>query len=206
MAIRYYNIDNKQYPSVTSVIGAKPNPSLEKWRQTMGEDVADFESKRCAKRGEETHSIIENYIRGTPHTIFNLLPNALFNNMKRYIDSIGDIDMLEDVVYSHKLKLAGRVDCIADYNGLLSVIDFKTSNKKQWQPKTTHLIQCTAYAMCFEEMTGKEVKQLVIITASEEGTYNCFIKEKSKKYTTLLSEYIEYFYNNYGENNEQINE
>lgn len=199
--MRYYDVDGVAYASVTTVLNCKPNYGLEKWRKQLGEDVADYETKRCAKRGSETHSLIESHLTGTIPTVSNLLPNALFNIMKPYIDMIGEVKIIEGRLYSDELRLAGTTDCIGYYNDVLSVIDFKTSNKHKENPNEKYMMQCSAYALMYEEMYGEEINQLVIINGSEDGGVISFVRDK-EKYIPKLKEYVNYFYNMMENNNE----
>ena len=128
---RFYNINGTNYPSVTSVLGVRKKIELQQWRDRIGDDVANWEMGRAARRGTATHNLIENYIKNEPLTEKSVLPLGLFKIMKPYIDQIQNIHCLETVLYSNKYKLAGQVDCIAEYNGKLSVIDFKTANKER---------------------------------------------------------------------------
>ena len=199
--MRYYDVEGQAYASVTTVLNCKPNYGLQKWRKDLGEDVADFETKRCAKRGSETHELIEAYLTSSIPTMNNLLPIALFNIMKPYIDMISDVKIIEGRMYSDKLRIAGTTDCIGYYNDILSVIDFKTSNKHKEYPNEKYMMQCTAYALMYEEMYGEEINQLVIINGSEDGGVISFVRNK-EKYIPKLKEYINFFYNMMENNNE----
>jgi genome maintenance exonuclease 1 len=104
-------------------------------------------------------------------------------------------------LYSKQLTLAGQVDCIAEYNGKLSVIDFKTANKErndEWNKN--YYMQCSAYAVMYEELFGTSIDQIVILMASEDGAARAFIKEK-KDYLEDLKNEIQYFYDNYNKEN-----
>ena len=129
--LRYYDVDGKNYASVTQVVNHKGSVGLQIWRDKLGHDVADFEMKRCAKRGSDTHKLIEDYLNGNQLQDEQVLPRGLFNLMKPHLDNLSG-SVLESKVCSHKLKIAGTVDCVAvDKNtDKLTVVDFKTSNKK----------------------------------------------------------------------------
>ena len=110
---------------------------------------------RAARRGKATHTLVEQYLKGEPQIIRDVLPVGMFRLLKPYLDQINNIHCLERIMYSHKLTLAGQVDCIAEYNGKLSVIDFKTANKERidsWNE--SYYLQCTAYAIMYEEPFG----------------------------------------------------
>jgi genome maintenance exonuclease 1 len=104
-------------------------------------------------------------------------------------------------MYSKELTIAGQVDCIAEYNGKLSVIDFKTANKERQESWIeNYFMQTTAYAQMYEEIFGKKIEQIVILLASEDGSTQSFIKE-TKDYMTPLMKSIDDFYKYYEELN-----
>ena len=198
---RFYNIDGKHYPSVTSILGIKKKEGLEQWRKNVGEEAAKWEMARAARRGKATHTLVEQYLKGEPQTIRDVLPVGMFRLLKPYLDQINNIHCLERIMYSHKLTLAGQVDCIAEYNGKLSVIDFKTANKERidsWNE--SYYLQCTAYAIMYEELFGTPIEQIVILQAGEDGSCHSFLKQK-KDYLSQLEKDIKSFYKYYEELN-----
>ena len=198
---RFYNIDGKNYPSVTSILGIKKKEGLEQWRKNVGEEAAKWEMARAARRGKATHTLVEQYLKGEPQTIRDVLPVGMFRLLKPYLDQINNIHCLERIMYSHKLTLAGQVDCIAEYNGKLSVIDFKTANKERidsWNE--SYYLQCTAYAIMYEELFGTPIEQIVILQAGEDGSCHSFLKQK-KDYLSQLEKDIKSFYKYYEELN-----
>ena len=204
---RFYNIDGKNYPSVTSILGIKKKEGLEQWRKNVGEEAAKWEMARAARRGKATHTLVEQYLKGEPQTIRDVLPVGMFRLLKPYLDQINNIHCLERIMYSHKLTLAGQVDCIAEYNGKLSVIDFKTANKERidsWNE--SYYLQCTAYAIMYEELFGTPIDQIVILQAGEDGSCHSFVKQK-KDYLSQLEKDIKSFYKYYEElNKAKINQ
>ena len=191
---RFYDINGTNYPSVTYVLGVRKKIELQQWRDRIGDDVANWEMGRAARRGTATHNLIENYIKNEPLTEKSVLPLGLFKIMKPYIDQIQNIHCLETVLYSSKYKLAGQVDCIAEYNGKLSVIDFKTANKERKEEWIdNYFLQCTAYALMYEELFKKEIDQIVVIIGGEDGSIVSYVKEK-KDYISKLEEVVEDFY------------
>ena len=191
---RFYDINGTNYPSVTSVLGVRKKIELQQWRDRIGDDVANWEMGRAARRGTATHNLIENYIKNEPLTEKSILPLGLFKIMKPYIDQIQNIHCLETVLYSSKYKLAGQVDCIAEYNGKLSVIDFKTANKERKEEWIdNYFLQCTAYGLMYEELFKKEIDQIVVIIGGEDGSIVSYVKEK-KDYISKLEEVVEDFY------------
>ena len=194
---RFYQIDGKNYPSITTVLGVQKKEGLEKWRKAVGEEAAKWEMGRAARRGKATHTLVEQYLKGETPAIRDVLPLGLFRLMKPYLDQIDNVQLSEEIMYSHKLTIAGQVDCIADYNGKLSVIDFKTANKERKEDWIeNYYIQTCAYAIMYEELFGKRIEQLVILMAGEDGTMRSFIRDK-KDFEPKLEESIKYFYKYY---------
>ena len=198
---RFYDIDGKAYPSITTVLGIQKKKQLQDWRDKIGENVANWEMGRAARRGKATHLLIEQYIKGLTPSERGVLPLGLFRLIKPYVDQIDNIHCLETIMYSKKLTIAGQVDCIAEYNGKLSVIDFKTANKERQESWIeNYFMQTSAYAQMYEELFGKEIEQIVILLASEDGSVQSFIKEK-KDYMDPLKKSINDFYKYYEELN-----
>ena len=198
---RFYEIDGKAYPSVTTVLGIQKKQDLQQWRDKIGEKVADWEMGRAARRGKATHTLVEQYIKGETPSERGVLPLGLFRLLKPYVDQIDNVHLLETIRYSPKLTIAGQVDCVAEYNGKLSVIDFKTANserKENWIEN--YFMQCSAYAQMYEELFEKEVSQVVVLLAAEDGSVTSYIKEK-KDYMPKLVESIDSFYKYYEELN-----
>jgi len=198
---RFYDIDGHAYPSVTTVLGVRKSAELQKWRNSIGEDAAKWEMGRAARRGKSTHTLIEQYLKGETPSERSVLPLGLFKLIRPYVDQIDNIHMLETIMYSKDLTIAGQVDCIAEYNGKLSVIDFKTANKERQEAWCEgYFKQTTAYAMMYEELYGTPIDQIVVLIASEDGTTQSFIKDK-KDYIEPLKEEIAYFYKYFEEQN-----
>jgi len=196
---RFYGINGKNYPSVTSVLSIRKKKELQDWRNKIGENVANWEMGRAARRGKATHTLIEQYIKNETPSIRDVLPLGLFKLIKPYVDQINNIHCLETVMFSDKLTIAGQVDCIAEYNGKLSVIDFKTANKERQESWIeNYFLQTCAYSMMYEEHFGTKIDQLVILIAAEDGTMVPFIKSRSE-YEDKLGNSIEEFYKYYQE-------
>ena len=197
---RFYEIDGKHYPSITTVLGISKSKELQKWRDSIGEDVANWEMRRAAKRGTATHNLIEQYMKGETPSERSVLPLGMFRLIKPYVDQINNIHALETIMYSKKLTIAGQVDCIAEYNGKLSVIDFKTANKERQESWIeSYFLQTCAYAIMYEELYGKSIDQIVILIVTEEGSTQTFVKDK-KDYLPLLKPAIEEFHKKFKEN------
>ena len=199
---RRYFVEGNAYPSVTTVIGEKKKKSILEWRRKVGEDEANAISKRATTRGNKCHKLAEDYLSNKPLDRYrdDVLSLGLFHQIRPYIDKINNIHALEESLYSHTLKLAGRVDCIAEYDNELAIIDFKTSTKfKREEWIQDYFSQETAYAIMFQELTGLKVKQLVTIIAVETGTPQVFIKKDILTYVPKLKEYIDYYRSIHGD-------
>ena len=196
---RFYAVEDKHYPSITTVLGAIPKPGLMKWRKSVGEEAAKWEMNRAARRGSATHTLVEQFLKGETPSIRDVLPLGMFRLLKPYLEQVDNIHALEKIMYSNKLTVAGQVDCIAEYNGKLSVIDFKTANKERvdsWNEN--YYIQCTAYAIMYEELFGTPIEQIVILQAGEDGSCKAFVKNKAD-YEEKLGNAITGFYKYYEE-------
>ena len=164
----YQTITGLKYPSVTSVLSMMDKSSLYEWRKRVGEEEANRVSARAARRGTAIHSLCEEYLYGkNPEP--NMFDAQTFNSIKPHLDKIDNIHALESKLYSDYLQVAGTVDCIAEFDGRLSVIDFKTSRRlKSREDIPGYFIQTAAYAVAFEERTGIPVSRLVIIMAVDD--------------------------------------
>ena len=199
--MRFYDVDGHNYPSVTTILGYNTGDGIKKWRESIGEDVANYEMRRAAARGKATHNLIEQYIKAETPSERAVLPLGLFRLIKPYVDQISNVHLLEAIMYSKQLTLAGQVDCVAEYNGKLSVIDFKTANKERQESWIdNYFLQCTAYAHMYEEIFGKPIEQIVILLAGEDGSVACY-KKNPKDYTESLGKAIQDFYKYYEELN-----
>lgn len=193
---RHYNIDGKLYPSITTVMSSIPNESLQKWRDSVGEIEADRISKLACTNGTNLHQLAEDYLKNNALSI--KFPDDLerFRSIKPELDKINNILAQEKVIYSDKMKVAGRFDCLAEYNGTLSLIDFKTSRKlKEESHIQNYFQQATFYALSLAEIHNIVVKQIVILIAVEHETPQVFIKQ-TKDYINPLLKTIRYFYEN----------
>ena len=193
---RRYFVEGNAYPSVTTVIGEKKKKSIVEWRRKVGDEEANKISKRATTRGNKCHKLAEDYLSNKPLDRYrdDVLSLGLFHQIRPYIDRINNIHALEESLYSHTLRLAGRVDCIAEYDEELAIIDFKTSTKfKREEWIQDYFSQETAYAIMFQELTGLKVKQLVTIIATEQGTPQIFVKNNILEFVPKLKEYIDYY-------------
>jgi genome maintenance exonuclease 1 len=193
---RFYSTPDGEFPSVTTVVGFQKQKFFAEWRRKNPE-----ESKRVTGRGTKFHSLIEKYIMNEPLDLDTENSNlkALFLLLKPEIDKIDNIVALESPLWSKILGLAGRTDCIAEYDGKLSIIDFKASTKeKREQDIDNYFMQATAYALMYQERTGIVIDNFAILVACEDGLRQVF-QDKPIKYVRRLKEAIV----KYGNSNSQ---
>ena len=184
----YETPEGNKYPSITTVLSVRSKTGLMEWRKRVGNEVANHIARTAAARGTKVHHMCEDYLNNMRYNFpdkfkehkKNFLPYCLFSQLKeKALCNINNIYAQEAGLYSDKYRVAGRVDCIAEYNGVPSIIDFKTSTKErkdEWNE--SYYIQGSAYAEMFGERTGMEISQVVILVVTEDGTVQEFIKEK----------------------------
>ena len=198
--VRYYSIPKEsqvlKLVSITSVTSHFNREIFVKWRKRVGEDEAQKITKAATSRGTDMHSLVENYLYNKTLPSVPPLPDFLFKIAKAELNKINNIHCLEGPLYSLQLGVAGTTDCIAEYDGELAVIDFKTSKK----PKPTewienYFVQAMFYGMAYYEMTGTPIKKLVIIMACEDGESVVYEESDLKKYMKLVVKYIKKFVN-----------
>ena len=190
---RFYVTPKGYYPSITTVLSDRNKKGLFEWRKRVGEDVANHIARKAASRGTKVHHMCEDYLnnKDISHHKKDFLPWCLFNEMKdKLLCNINNIHAQECGLYSDKYRVAGRTDCIAEYNGELSIIDFKTSTSERTDSwNENYYIQGAAYAEMFGERAGILVDQVVILVVTEDGTTQEFIKKKHD-YLPMLTESI----------------
>ena len=189
----YVTPEGNKYPSITTVLSDRNKEGIVKWRESVGNDVANQVMRQAASRGTAVHTLIENYLNNEELSKQAVLPVALFVTMKSELDNINNIRIQEGGLYSDKLGVAGRVDCIAEYKGKISVIDFKTSTKeKKEEWVENYFIQGSAYCEMYEERFLQPIEQVVILIVTEDGAVQTFIKDK-RDYLPLLKTAIKEF-------------
>ena len=193
----YETPEGNKYPSITTVLSIRNKKGLHEWRKRVGNDVANYVARTAASRGTKVHHMCEDFLNNEfdedKHKK-DFLPYCLFNQLKEQaLCNINDIYAQEAGLYSDKYKVAGRVDCIAGYKGVPSIIDFKTSSKERnddWNEN--YYIQGSAYAEMFGERTGIEISQVVILVVTEDGTVQEFIKDKHNYLDALVESVAEW--------------
>ena len=188
----YVTPEGNKYPSITTVLSTRKKEGLFEWRKRVGNDVANYVARTSASRGTKVHHMCEDYLNNEfdeeKHRK-DFLPFCLFNQLKdQALCNLDNIYAQEAGLYSDKYKVAGRVDCVAEYKDTLSIIDFKTSTRERsddWNEN--YYIQGSAYAEMFEERTKIKIDQVVILVVTEDGTVQEFVKSK-QDYLPMLEE------------------
>lgn len=194
---RYYvTPTGERYPSVTTILADYKKKEIMEWRERVGEKVANRVSRTATTRGKSVHKVIENYLNNEEVDYQSLMPNVkgLFVPMRKELDKMNNIHCLESKMHSHILKLAGTVDCIAEYDGVMSVIDFKTSRRlKRKDDIANYFMQGTAYSVMFEELTDQQypIEQIVILIGVDGKDFAQVLKVKPMEYAPMLREYIQ---------------
>ena len=186
----YVTPEGELYPSITTVLGELSKASIQKWRERVGETEANKISGKASRRGTSVHSVCESYIKNeegfldgeTPHIV------ELFKTIEPFFERVNNIHGVELALYSDHFGIAGRTDLIAEFDGMLSIIDYKTSNrfkKKEWCE--SYFAQGAFYGVAYEELTKIPVPQVVIIIAVENEPAQLFV-EKRDDWTHLIWE------------------
>jgi len=180
---RVYNTpDGNRYPSVTTILSELSKASIIAWRKRVGAEEANRISTQAGSRGTKVHQICEDYLNNKPDYLDGQMPANVFTFkqiqpiLDQYVDNI---QYLEAPLYSDFLKTAGRVDCIAEFDGKLSIIDFKTSRKpkkKEWI--SNYFMQASCYAVMYEERTEIPVSRTVVIVAVDGSEPQVFVENR----------------------------
>ena len=196
---RYITPSGEKYPSVTTILSSYNKDAIMEWRNAVGEKEANKISGRAARRGTRLHKLCEDYVNGNLGELQRqmMMPfdKMMFRQVKKLLDeNLNNVYCQEQALYSNSLKIAGRVDCIAEWKGRLSVIDFKTSTKvKEERYIENYFMQCAAYSEMFEHLTNRSIDDIIVIIATEEEVPQVFEKKKFD-YLEGLNKYIKLFY------------
>lgn len=193
----YVTPTGDRYPSITTVLGHKVKEGILEWRQSMGEVAADIETKRAADRGSDVHLMIERYLQNDTDCKREMPPSSIsvFMGIRGYLNArVNNIVMQETALWSDQLKVAGRVDCIGEYNKTLSVIDFKTSTRfKPIYMIEDYFLQTTAYALMARERYNLDIGQVAIIMGVEMGLPQLWCKRIDDYIEPLKARLQEYY-------------
>ena len=196
--VRYYKVPDDEellrLVSITSVTSHFNKEIFVNWRKKVGNEEADRITKAATSRGTDMHTLVEDYLHNRNLSDVQPISELLFKISKSDLNRINNIHALEGSLYSKQLGIAGTVDCIAEYDGELAIIDFKTSKKPKPREWIEHyFVQCMAYGCMLYELTGISVKKLVIIMACENGECVVYEERDKSKYIKLLTQYIRKF-------------
>ena len=196
--VRYYKVPDEEelikMVSITSVTSHFNKEIFINWRKRVGNETADKITKAATKRGTDMHTLTENYLYNKDLPEVPPISEFLFKIAKGNLKKINNIYALEGPLYSRQLGIAGTVDCIAEYDGELAIIDFKTSKKPKPRDWIEHyFVQAMAYGCMLYEMKNISIKKLVIIMACENGECVVYEETDKSKYIKLLGEYIRKF-------------
>ena len=196
---RFYTIPitGEKLPSVTTVLGFTKKEAIMAWRNKIGEEKANEISKKASSRGTHVHTLCEKYLNNETNLslVEGIRPDAfdMFVSIKPALNRINNIHYQEQALWSTKLGMAGRVDCIGEFDGELSVIDFKTSKKvKSIAEIDDYFWQTAAYALMYEELIGNPINNLVIAMAVENGSPLIF-KQKTEDHIPGLVRAIKFY-------------
>ena len=196
--VRYYTLPSgKKAPSITSITSFYNRQTFINWRKKIGEEEANKITKVATDRGTKFHDLVEKYLSNEDvNSLKDVLPTtkARWIAARESLNKIDNIHALEKPLYSEYFGIAGRVDCIAEYEGELAVIDFKTSKKikpEKWLQN--YFVQETAYACMYYEMTGISVKKIVTLMVADNGDVKVYEKTNKSDYIKLLTKYIKEF-------------
>ncbi len=186
----YVTPNGDKYPSITNVLSILSKRDIQNWQKRVGLKEANTITRRGANRGTALHTLVEKYLKNEPFE-----ETIGFKIVKKDLNRIGTIYAQEVALWSDELRVAGRTDCIAEYDGVIAVVDFKTAAKvkpKAWIE--AYFLQAAFYATAWEERTGIPIEKIVIIFSNDDGTSVVYEESKSKWMDTLRT-VIDMYYN-----------
>lgn len=187
---RYYTVSREvSYPSITTVLGSQSKTGIEEWRKRIGPEAADKITRQAGRRGTAFHNMAERFLKNRPMVMSTLtfLEMELFEVARPELEKIDNIRMQEQALYSDYLRIAGRVDVVADFEGVRSIIDFKTARaEKNVEYVESYFMQAAGYAIMVEERSKLPVANLVVIIANEDGFVQVFKRKRDDYVKSLL--------------------
>jgi hypothetical protein len=188
----YVTPEGDRYASITTILSNISKADIQKWRERVGETEANKITTKAARRGTRVHSVCESYLKNEDGYLEGELPHIIemFHSIEPLLDRIDNVRLIEGALWSDELKVAGRTDLIADFDGELAVIDYKTSNyKKTWEMCHKFFMQGAFYAHAFEEREGTPIENVVIIMAVD-GDKPLLFRETKSRWIEPLKEVI----------------
>lgn len=183
----YETMEGERFPSITTVLNLYNQNFITEWKAKVGEEYANKVASQAARRGTIIHESVEHYLSNRSVPFVSFRQQELFKSIQPLLNDINNVHCLEQRLFSRHLKIAGTVDCIAEHEGRLSVIDFKTSLRTKEKNKIeNYFMQCTAYAIMYEELTGIPIQKIVIMIAVEDDFPQIFIEKRDNFVKSLL--------------------
>ena len=201
---RFYKIDDQWMPSITTVVGNQSKHGILAWQKRVGFAEAEKVRRAAAWRGTQYHNLVEKYLKNELEEIKESkgLPTYLFRSARETLNRIDNIHAIEAPLYSRTLRIAGRVDCIAEFDNELAIIDFKTTkNLKKVEHLEKFFVQEAAYAYMYYELTGIEVDKLVTLSVAEDGTMQVEQRYDKNPYMDTLVDWINIYHEEINEGN-----
>tara|TARA_Y100000741_G_scaffold69152_1_gene50180 strand:+ start:633 stop:1304 length:672 start_codon:yes stop_codon:yes gene_type:complete len=192
----YTDPNNNTYPSITTVLSILSEDAIKAWRARVGEEEANRISKTASNRGTAVHDLLERYVNNESDFDKEVDSHIMqsFYDVKPVLDKcLTKVYSQEAGLYSERLGVAGRVDCVGEWNGIDSIIDYKTSKKlkkKEWI--NSYFMQSTAYAIMWEERTGIPINQIVVVIAVDNEEPQIFIEKRENWTEKLIQTIAEY--------------
>lgn len=192
----YISPNGLKLPSVTTVLGHSSKQKILEWKNRIGHEEAQKISTRASIRGTKFHSMMEKYLSNEQNIFEDVMPDMkqAFNDAQSTLDKIDNIHYIEAPLYSEVLGIAGRTDVIAEYEGIPSIIDFKTSLKEKREGWIENYFeQGTCYSLMYEEMTDIRIDKVVIIISVDGlDKPQVFIKNRIHYIDSLMGKIEDY--------------
>ena len=201
---RFYKIDDLWMPSVTTVVGHQSKHGILQWQNRVGFAEAEKVRRAAAWRGTQYHNLVEHYLKNELEKVEESkgLPTYLFRSARETLDRIDNIHAIQAPLYSRTLRIAGRVDCIAEFDNELAIIDFKTTkNLKKVEHLEKFFVQEAAYAYMYYELTGIEVDKLVTLSVAEDGSMQVEQRYDKNPFMDTLVDWINIYHEEINEGN-----
>ena len=192
---RHYVTPNGSYISITTLLSNLSKDGIQKWRERVGAEEANRISTKASRQGTAVHALCEQYIKNEQDFLTGSMPHLveMFESIQPLLDRIDNVHVTEGALYSDELKLAGRTDLIAEFDGQTAIIDYKTSRRiKTWEQCHSYFMQGAFYAHAYEERTGIAINNIVIIMAVENEEPLLFRETKDRWLEPLKSVIYKY--------------
>lgn len=190
---RWYSTPAGNFPSVTTVLGTKSKEGITAWIERVGEKEANKIKNQAAHKGQGLHDLCEEYVLNSKVDIFRTPPTVkhLFKQIHPLLDEhLGLVRGIEIGLYSEFLFTAGRSDLVGEWDGVLSVIDYKNSRKrKSVQYLENYFWQATCYAMMLRERHDIICEQLVLLIGVNGSNTPQVVKRKISDFEETVRDF-----------------